>query len=115
MKTGWIVGIVMAYVIMLVFCIVCDQSWFNGETLKTLHTLEQPPPVVGQNLPIIGPIIGGIAAIVEWILNLFDIIFLRFRFWSGSYMILWYIFCLPIGVGLVASIIITLVRGAPSS
>jgi len=111
MKAGWIVGIVTAWVILFIFSLVCDQAWFEGATLRTLQQLTQFN-IVGSSIPLIGPIIGTIAAIAGFLQALGLIIFLKFDFWSGNYMILWYIFCLPVGIGIVVSIVLSVVGGA---
>jgi hypothetical protein len=110
MKMGWIVGIATAYAVLLIFSIICDQAWFNGQTLATLSHLTQFH-MGTSTIPIIGPIIGVIDAVKDFIDALAKIIFLKFDFWSGNYMILWYIFCLPVGIGVVVTITIEIVSG----
>jgi hypothetical protein len=114
MKTGWITGVVTAWVILFIFGLVCDQAWFNGATLTSLNTLMHPE-FPASSIPIIGLVIGAITVLWGWIQALFSIIFLKFDFWSGSYMLLWYIFCLPVGIGIVVSMVVTVMRGVPSS
>jgi len=114
MKTGWVVGIVMAWVVLLIFSLICDQAWFDGATLATLNTLMHPS-FPASNIPVIGLVVSAITVLWGWIQALFTILFLKFDFWSGSYMILWYIFCLPVGIGIIVSIVITILRGAPST
>jgi hypothetical protein len=114
MKTGWIVGIATAWVVLFIFSLVCDLAWFNGSTLTTLNTLMHPQ-FPASNIPVIGLVVGAITVLWNWIQALFTILFLRFDFWSGTYMLGWYIFCLPVGIGIVVSIVITVMRGAPST
>lgn len=114
MKTGWIVGIITAWVIMLIFSIICDQAWFSGSTLANLTQLMSPS-FPATSIPVIGPIIGAVAAVWGFIQALFTVLFLRFDFWSGNYLLLWYIFCLPAGVGVVVSIVLGVFRGVSSS
>ena len=110
MKMGWIVGIVTAYAVLLVFHIICDQAWFEGSTLATLNSLTQFH-MGTSTVPIIGPIIGVLEGVKDFLEALAKVIFLKFDFWSGNYMILWYIFCLPVGIGVVVSITIGVVTG----
>jgi len=114
MKTGWIVGLVTAWVIMLIFGLICDQAWFEGATMSTLNELIHPS-FPSSSIPVIGTVVGAITVVWNWIQALFTIILLKFDFWSGPYMILWYIFCLPVGVGVIVSIVITVIRGASST
>ena len=107
MKTGWIVGIVMAYIILAIFGLICDQVWFDGSTLKTINTLMYPNwDSAASSIPVIGPIVGALVVVKGWLDALLTVIFLKFDFWSGSYVIFWYIFCIPLGVGVIASIVI---------
>jgi hypothetical protein len=112
-KTGWITGLVTAWVILFIFGIICDQAWFNGSTLNTLNTLIHPQ-FPASNIPIIGLVIGAITVLWDWIQALFTVVLLRFDFWNGTYMILWYIFCLPVAIGVIVSMVITVMRGVPS-
>lgn len=114
MKTGWIVGIVTAWVILFIFNLVCDQAWFNGSTLSTLNQLMHPS-FPASSIPVVGVIVGAITAVWNFVQALFIVLFLRFDFWSGEYLILWYIFCLPVGIGVVVSIVFSVFRGVPST
>ena len=114
MKTGWIVGIVTAWVILFIFSLVCDQAWFEGSTLSTLNSLMHPQ-FPSTSIPVIGVVIGAVTVLWGWIQALFTVIFLKFDFWSGNYMLLWYIFCVPVGIGIIVSIVLAVFRGAPSS
>lgn len=105
MKVGWIVGIVMAYIILAIFGLICDQVWFDGATLSTINDLMHPSFDSGS-IPVIGAIVGAAVVVWGWIQGLLTIIFLKFDFWSGGYMIFWYIFCVPLGIGVIASIMI---------
>jgi hypothetical protein len=114
MKTGWLVGIVTAWVVLFIFSLVCDQAWFEGSTLSTLNSLIHPS-FPSSSIPVIGTVVGAITVVWSWIQAFFTIVLLKFDFWSGNYMILWYIFCLPVGVGLIASIVLSVIRGTPST
>ena len=98
----------MAYIILAIFGLICDQVWFDGSTLTTINTLMHPnwDTGVAGSIPVIGPIVGALVVVKDWLMALLIIIFLKFNFWSGSYVILWYIFCIPVGVGIIASIVI---------
>jgi hypothetical protein len=113
MKTGWIIGIVTAWVLLAIFGLICDQAWFDGSTLGTLTTLMHPH-FPASNIPIVGLVVGAITVLWDWIQALFVIIFLKFDFFSGPYMLIWYILCLPAGIGVIVSIVITVMRGVPS-
>lgn len=113
MKTGWIVGIVTAWVVLFIFSLVCDQAWFDGATLSTLNQLIHPT-FAASSIPVIGLIVGAIGVVWGFIQALFTIVLLRFDFWSGSYMILWYIFCLPVAIGVIVSLVLSVFRGVPS-
>ena len=91
MKTGWIVGIVTAWVVLFIFSLICDQAWFDGATLSTLNDLIHPS-FPASSIPVVGVVIGAVTAVWGFVQALFTVLLLRFDFWSGSYMILWYIF-----------------------
>lgn len=114
MKTGWIVGLVTAYAVMLIFSVICDQAWFEGSTLQTLHDLTHPT-FPASSIPVIGLVIGAVTVVWGYIQAIFTVILLRFDFWSGSYMLLWYIFCLPVAVGVIVSLVFAVFRGTSSS
>lgn len=105
MKTGWIVGIVMAYIILAIFGAIADQVWFGGSTFATINNLMHPSFDSGS-ISVIGQIVGAVTVFWSWIQGLLTIIFLKFDFWSGSYIFFWYIFCIPLGIGVIASIVI---------
>ena len=113
MKTGWIIGLVTAWVVLFIFSLICDQAWFDGATLSTLNQLIHPT-FPASSIPVIGVVVGAIAAVWGFIQALFTIILLRFDFWNGSYMILWYIFCLPVAIGVIVSLVLSVFRGVPS-
>jgi hypothetical protein len=108
MKMGWVTGIVTAYVVLLIFSIICDQVWFEGKTLATLNDLTQFH-MGTSTVPVIGPIIGVLEGVKAFVDALAKVIFLKFDFWSGNYMILWYIFCLPVGIGVVVTVTLEIV------
>ena len=114
MKTGWIVGIVTAWVVLFIFGLICDMAWFEGSTMSTLNNLIHPS-FPASSIPVIGVVIGAITAVWNWVQSLFTVLLLRFDFWSGSYMIFWYIFCLPVAIGVIASLVLVVFRGASSS
>jgi hypothetical protein len=114
MKTGWIVGIVTAWVVMAIFGVICDLAWFDGATFSSLTQLTNPS-FPASSIPVIGVIVGAIAAVWSWIQALFTVILLRFDFFSGSYLILWYIFCLPVSLGVIVSLVLVTFRGVPSN
>jgi hypothetical protein len=111
MKTGWIVGIVTAWIVLFIFGLVCDQVWFEGSTLSTLNSLMHPQ-FPSTSIPVVGVVIGAITVLWGWIQALFTIIFLKFDFWSGQYMLLWYIFCVPVGIGIIVSVVLSVFGGA---
>jgi len=113
MKTGWIVGIATAWVILFIFGLVCDQAWFDGSTLTTLNQLIHPS-FPASSIPVIGVVIGAVATVWGFVQALFTILLLRFDFWSGQYMMLWYIFCLPVGIGIIVSLVLSVFRGVSS-
>ena len=113
MKMGWVVGIVTAYVVLLIFNIICDQVWFDSQTLATLNPLTNFH-VGTSTIPVIGPIIGTLDAVKDFIDALAKVIFLKFDFWSGNYMLAWYIFCLPVAIGVIVTVILSLVSGRSS-
>ena len=114
MKTGWIVGLVTAWVLLFIFSLVVDQAWFDGSTLSTLNQLVNPS-FPASTIPVVGVIVGAIGAVWGFIQALFTVILLRFDFWSGIYMLGWYIFCLPVGVGVIVSMVLVTFRGVPSN
>jgi hypothetical protein len=113
MKTGWIVGLITAWIVLFIFQLVCDQAWFEGSTLSTLNSLMHPQ-FPSTSIPVIGAVVGAITVIWGWIQALFTIIFLKFDFWSGTYMILWYIFGLAPGIGVIVAIVLSVFGGANS-
>jgi hypothetical protein len=108
MKAGWVVGLVTAYVLLMIFGFVCDLAWFDGETVSDLNTLGHPN-IVDSGVPVVGVIVGALVAIKEWLGALFRVLFLKFDFFSGSYMLVWYIFCLPVCIGLIVAIVLSLI------
>jgi hypothetical protein len=113
MKTGWIVGLATAWIIMFIFSLVCDQVWFNGSTLDTLNSLIHPSFPL-SSIPVVGVVVGAVAVVWGFVQALFTVILLKFDFWSGSYMILWYIFCLPAGIGVIVALVLSVFRGVSS-
>lgn len=111
MKTSWIIGVAMMWLFIL-FC----------EVLATNGTIFNPSGVNSLLSLSIANSSGALAATLTFIGNLGNY-FLAFiqlvtlyqpTVFSGNYIYMWYMICLPIDIGMIFGVV-TILRGVHSS
>jgi len=109
-KPGWVVGLVMLFVILQIICNVCEmQAPLTSETPSHLQQLLSP------DIPSYSNPIGAIASYVSvpflWLWNFFALFFFDFSFFEGGWVYVKYVIFWPISIGMIYGLISWL-RGA---
>ncbi len=114
MKTSWIIGVVTLWI--LVFTtemMVTEGTAFNPSSGNPFNAL------FSMNLANFSSIVSAGATFIMgcgiWLINFIGLVFLWSpSVWTGYYIWIWYILCVPIGVGMLFGIM-TIIRGTSSS
>jgi hypothetical protein len=114
MKTSWIIGVVTIWLILFVLCMIVEDTTAMGSSdMSMLQSLVQPKGTDFSN--IVSGAISLVTDVWQYFTLLIQLIFLWFpSMWDGVYIWFWLFICLPIGIGMVASIV-TVIRGSSSS
>jgi len=117
-KQSWVVGIVMLYVILQGLTMVVQASTTGDSSVWGIldgvfkYNLSQ---VQGSGTSLVSSLWVPAQVGVAVLMSFGSIILLYYpALFHGTYIWFWFIFCLPIAVGFVISIV-TLVRGVASS
>jgi hypothetical protein len=113
MSPKWIIGILMAMIVMQLICGVCEMSYGFGDTPSRIQTFLSPP-VPSYSNPA-QAVFAYITVGWEWLSNLFWMFWWDYSFFSGSWQMVRYIFFLPISVGVVVMIVLVAMRGVTPS
>lgn len=114
MKAGWIIGIVMAFVLLQVVMGIAELSTASLEEgdvskLQTLTELGAP-----TQAGFVGFVVGAVSMVFS--AEFYDILWEMFMWqypsiFIGAYELLRYAFFLPVSVGVVVSLLLAAVRG----
>ena len=111
MRTAWIVGMAMMYVILSVVSGIDEGTWFGGTGVDTLWSGFTTIQVVDFTNPI--TVVGGIlVALKTLVIGLFEILTWKFSFFTGGLVIFRFILG-AISLGVMVSLIMAL-RGTAS-
>lgn len=85
LKPGWIIGIVMAFVLLTIISGVCELvAPLSATAVSRIEVLMNP----------------SFADMMSWLGNLWSMFWFDYPFLSGSYVLVRYIFFLPVSVGM---------------
>lgn len=111
MKTSWLIGLVMLFVILTVITGVMEMSYLGGAEASRLQRLMQPDVPAYTN-PL-GAITAYVTATWDYIQNLWGIFWFDYPFFQGSWAILRYIF-MAVSIGVIVSLV-AVIRGVGSA
>jgi len=111
MKTSFIIFIVFTYLSIFYFAGVAEYSApINSTVVGNLQSLGQP---VGTNFGV--GLTSMIVLVWDWMKTLIQMIFLwNGTLWVGNWLYFYYYVCLPVCIGVVASIVMVM-RGVHAS
>jgi hypothetical protein len=111
MRTAWLVGMAMLYVILSVVSGIDEGTWFGGTGVETLWSGFTTIQVVDFTNPL--TVVGGIlVALKTLVVGLFEIFTWKFSFFTGAFIIFRFILA-AISLGIMVSLILAL-RGTSS-
>lgn len=114
MKTSWFIGLIMLFVVFSVISGIMEMSYFGGGEASRIHTL-----LTGVQIPegvnFIGATIAFITQTWEFIANLWHMFWFDYAFFQGTWGIVRYIVFLPISIGLIVTLVLSVVRGVSST
>ena len=111
MRTAWIIGLAMAYVILAVISGIDEGTYFGGTGVSTIWSGFTTLQVVDFTNPLTG-VWGVLVALKDLLVGLFEIMTWKFSFFVGVYSIIRYILG-AISLGVMVSLILA-VRGTAS-
>jgi len=111
MRTAWIIGMAMAYVVLSVISGIDEGTYFGGTGIDTIWSGFTTIQTVDFTNPLT-VVVGLIVALKDLMIGLFEILTWKFSFFTGSYVIFRYILG-AISLGIMVSLILAL-RGTSS-
>lgn len=113
MKPGWIIGFVMAFVIMSVIASICEMNTISAGDMTKLQQLLQPD-FPDYKIPIIGQVAGFISVAWDYIKILWSMFWFDYPFFEGAWALARYILFIPISIGMVVTLVLATIRGVSS-
>jgi len=97
-KTGWFIGFAAAFILLTLLCTVGEMRWIGTEGTPLMVALN--PLKYGAT---------------SWMTALGDIVLFRYSYFSGGWILVRWILLLPISVGFMIGLAITLAQGIVSA
>ena len=111
MKTSWLIGMVMLYVMLTVVSGISEGTYFGGTGVATVwQCLTSFQTIEATNIATV--VIDVIIIIKDLFVGLFEILTWKFSFFTGVWIIFRWLFT-AISVGIVVSLLLAL-RGTSS-
>lgn len=111
MRTAWIIGLAMGYVLLTVISGIDEGTYFGGTGVETLWKGFNTVQVVDFTNPLT-TVSGVIVALKNLMIGLFEIMTWKFSFFTGPFLIFRFILS-AISLGVMVSVIMAL-RGTAS-
>ena len=94
-KAGWIIGIVMAFVLMTIVASICELTApLSATAVSRIDVLMNP----------------GLTNVTGWLGNLWGMLWFDYPFFSGTWLLAKYIFFMPISVGISVVLAVTIAQ-----
>jgi len=113
MKTGWLIGIIAAFVIISFIAGVCENAWYGSEVVTKLDVLMRPFMASGI-LEGIKAAVGTIFSVEFWD-TLWDVLWWNYPFGGTFWMLTRYIIFIPLSLGFIFTLALSVVRGVSSA
>ena len=95
LKPGWIIGLAMAFVLLSIISGICELTApLSASVVSRVDILMNP----------------SLTNITGWLGNLWSMMWFDYPFLTGSYSLVRYIFFMPISIGIVAILAITIAQ-----
>lgn len=111
MRTAWVIGLAMGYVLLTVISGIDEGTYFGGTGVETLWSGFSTVQVIDYT-NIATVISGIIVALKDLVVGLFEIMTWKFSFFTGPFIIFRFILS-AISLGVMVSVIMAL-RGTSS-
>ena len=114
MKSSWIIGLLVLYVVLAIISGMVEMtSPLAAGDINRIQTLMSPTVPAYTN-PL-GAVFAYITWTADYIANLWGIFWFDYAFFTGSWALVRYAIFIPIGIGVVVSLVMSVVRGISSS
>jgi len=112
MKTSWLIGMVMLYVMLTVVSGISEGTYFGGTGIATVWSAMHSFQTI-EVTNVFTAIVDIIVNIKDLFIGLFEILTWKFSFFTGVWLIFRWLFT-AISVGIVVSLLLAL-RGTSSA
>lgn len=113
MRTGWLIGIIAAFVIISFCAGVAEMAWYGADVVTKLDVLMRPFMASGI-LEGIKAAVGTIFSVDFWN-TLWDILWWNYPFTGEAWMLVRYIIFIPLSLGFIFTLALSVIRGVSSS
>jgi hypothetical protein len=115
MKTGWLIFIITLWIACTIICSVGEMASPISESDAGVFYGLTHVDFSRYHIPIVDQVVGGLEFTWEFIQVLWTIFWFNYSFFTGNWLLVKYVFFLPVSIGLIITIIVAVVRGTPSS
>ena len=113
MSSRWFIGFITAWVMMTVIACICEMTFLSDSEIGILQQLLSPE-FPDYKIPIIGQVAGFLSVAWDYIRILWTMFWFDYPMFQGTFALVRYMLLLPISVGVVVGLVITLIRGVSS-
>lgn len=113
MRTGWIIGLVSAFVIFTIIACICEMNYIDEGDMSKLQQLLQPD-FPDYKVPILGQIAGFVTVAWDYIRILWGMFWWDYPFFTGGWALVRYMMFIPLSIGMVVSLVLATFRGVSS-
>ena len=100
----------MLFVILQVIAGICEMQYIGVGEITKLQSLMSPD-FPDYNVPIIGAVASFVTVAWDYIQVLWDMFWFDYPFFAGAWMIVRFIFFIPVSIGMIVSLVLATVRG----
>jgi hypothetical protein len=111
MKAGWIIGLVMLYIVLTPIFGMIEQNFLPAGQPTVLGTLLTPS--LESYVTPTNVLTGGISIAITWLQALWKVLTFGYACFSGTWIILRFLLC-AISIGIIGQIVLSLI-GSRSS
>lgn len=113
MKPGWLIGFIVAFVLLSFVVGLCENAYVGAETISKLDILMRP--VMQTSIwESVKAFVGSLFSAEFW-QTLWSIFWWDYPFFIGEWAVARYIFFIPLSIGFLFSLGLATLRGVSSS
>jgi len=114
MSSKWIIGLVVLYVVLAIISGMVEMTSPLGvDEVGRIKTLMSP--TVPSFSDPLGAIFAYITFTWDYITNLWGIFWFDYAFFTGGWVYVRYLLFIPVSIGVIVSLVISVVRGSSGS